>query len=145
MSCSAAEHAVDQLLAAFTAVDRPVRFAFAPSAKTIRVAIRNFVEREAFEYAEIALPQPGLRHDRDTQPRRQRFGREPGPRQFARVNGVDRLSAEPLGEPGRLPDPARRQRDVEVTLDPVLGIPRGFAMANQQQRGGRHARRGFSV
>ena len=129
------QHAVDQLLAGLAAIHRPRGIARPPALECRRMLGGDLVERQSLEDPEAALAQARLRNDLEAESFGERLGGQPGTRQLARVDRVDAFGRQPLGEASGLPHAGGRQRDVEMALDAMLGVPRRLAVPDHQQLG----------
>src|SRR4029079_2536033 len=98
----------------------------------------ELVDRPALPAAEVPLAQVRVEHDREIEPQRQDLRRFAGAIQVARVDGVDLLALELLGERARLLASALVERRVRLALDPLLGVPVRLAVADEQDGRGLH-------
>src|SRR5579871_5757421 len=65
--------------------------------------------------------------------RRDRLGRLHGPGERTAVNRVDIERGDGGGQRRSLPAPQRRQRDIHLSLNALLGVEQTLAVANEKQ------------
>jgi hypothetical protein len=90
--------------------------------------------RQPLPRADVDLAEPWILLDRKSEASADDLGRLSGAAQVARIDRVDRLCGEPIGQLLCL-GPARLvQRRIRVTLVPLLAVPLGFAVACEEER-----------
>jgi hypothetical protein len=97
--------------------------------------LQSLVRGEPFPRAPVLLAQVGIDVDRESEPLAEDLRRLARAAEVARVERVDLLGGEPVGEGLRLPPAVLVQRPVGVTLQLPLGVPIGLAVADEQERG----------
>jgi hypothetical protein len=97
--------------------------------------IADLVPGQPLARPDVDLTQVRVEHDRHAEALAHDLGCVACAAEVARVDGVDALGRELLGERLRLLASARVERHVGVTLPAVLGVPVRLAVANKQQRG----------
>jgi 3-oxoacyl-[acyl-carrier protein] reductase len=120
------EHALHHLLG---------RLAVAPRAVgRLREALENLVIEEPFPGAEVLLPQPLMGHDVEVAHLRHGPGGVVGTREIARVDSVDPLALELLGQGRGLLQTERVERRVGMSLDAMFAIPVRLTMPHEEDR-----------
>ena len=112
-------------------VERPVAMRF--SRLAFELDVEPLVRGQPFPVPPVLLAQVGIHDDREAELLAEDLRGLAGAGQVARVDRVDVVVGEPVGEGLRLPAPVGVQRTIGVTLQLPLGIPIGLAVANEQQ------------
>ncbi len=103
------------------------------TAEMIRVAVLGFIEREALEMAVVALAQTRVVRLGQCVRVRDRCGGLPCAREIAAVQRRKMQACAREAARGGLclAQPGFVEGDVDMPLQPALGVPGGFAVANQ--------------
>jgi hypothetical protein len=91
--------------------------------------------RQPLPGSPVLLAQLGVEGDGEAETPTDDLGRHACPRQVARVDRVERLVRELVGELPRLQPAVVAQRPVGVALQAALRVPVGLAVPNEQERG----------
>ena len=89
--------------------------------------------RKALPFADVDLAELRSRNDGHVEARADDLGRLARSAEVARIHGIGALAGELLGERARLCPSVLVQRRVGVALEPLLDVPVGLAVANEEQ------------
>ena len=91
--------------------------------------------RQPFPRSPVLLAQVGVEHDRQPEPLADDLRRLARAGEVARVDRLELLAGELLGELLRLTPAVVAQRPVGMALESAVGVPVGLAVANEKQGG----------